>query len=194
MTYMNDDLKAVCVYCGSSAGNDDVYIKQGAQLGKALAEAAIKLVYGGGTTGLMGALAYASLNEGGDVAAIIPEFLTNFETTSKALEVFKDLTITQTMHERKHQMFERSDAFIAMPGGIGTLEEIVEIMTWAQLGQHKKPVVLLNINGFWDPLIMLLQHMQKEGFIHSKHLLDPIIVSDASEVIPAIRNKIHEVT
>jgi len=194
MTYMNDDLKAVCVYCGSSAGNDDVYIKQGAQLGKALAEAGIKLVYGGGTTGLMGALAYASLNEGGDVAAIIPEFLTNFETTSKALEVFKDLTITQTMHERKHQMFERSDAFIAMPGGIGTLEEIVEIMTWAQLGQHKKPVVLLNINGFWDPLIMLLQHMQKEGFIHSKHLLDPIIVSDASEVIPAIRNKIHEVT
>ncbi|PKB86787.1 Rossman fold protein, TIGR00730 family [Ewingella americana] len=193
MAYKNNDLKAVCVYCGSSSGNDEIYVKQAEQLGKILAEAGLKLVFGGGTTGIMGALAYGSLNKGGDVAAIIPDFLTEFETTSEALQIFKDLTVIQTMHERKYLMFERSDAFVALPGGIGTLEEVVEIMTWAQLGRHNKPVVLLNTNGYWDHLILLLQHMQQQGFIHSSHLLNPIIVSDVAEIIPAIRSKLQSI-
>jgi len=179
-------IKAVCVYCGSSPGRDVAYVEAGERLGHALAASGLTLIYGGGTHGVMGAVARGTLNNGGKVGAIIPRFLTNWETTTDALKMFEDLTITDTMHERKHRMFERSDAFVALPGGIGTVEEIVEIMTWAQLGQHRKPMVLVNIKDFWAPMMAMLDHIRSAGFLHRDHLLQPIVVDRAEDVIPAI--------
>ncbi|MGV1768177.1 LOG family protein [Rhizobium rhizogenes] len=182
----DNSIHAVCVYCGSSVGNDLAFMNAGTELGRALAEGQLKLIYGGGTTGLMGAVARGTLDVGGQVGAIIPSFLINREANQESLTLFEDLTITDTMHERKHQMFERSDAFVALPGGLGTVEEIVEIMTWGQLGQHCKPIVLLNINGFWNPLLALLNHLRDTGFIHSDHLLRLIVVERVEDVVPAI--------
>src|ERR1700761_4993704 len=179
-------IRAVCVYCGSSPGNDAAYVEAGERLGSALAAAGMRLIYGGGTTGVMGAVARGALQAGGEIGAIIPRFLINRETTKAALSQFNDVTITETMHERKHKMFERSDAFVALPGGIGTVEEIVEIMTWGQLGRHRKPIVLVNINGFWNPLIALLDHLRDAGFIHSAKLLQPIVAEQVKDVVPAI--------
>src|ERR1700749_1752952 len=169
-------IRAICVYCGSSPGNDAAYVEAGERLGSALAAAGGMLIYGGGTTGVMGAGAHGTLSAGGEVGAIIPRFLLNRETTKAALTKFNDVTITETMHERKHKMFERSDAFVALPGGFGTVEEIVEVMPWGQLGQHGKPMVFANINGFWDPMLGMLDHLRRTGFIHSSHLLRPIVV------------------
>lgn len=182
----NDTIRAVCVYCGSSPGNDVAYVEAGEQLGRALAVSGLTLIYGGGTHGVMGAVARATLENGGKVGAIIPRFLTTWETTTDALKMFEDLTITDTMHERKHKMFERADAFVALPGGIGTVEEIVEIMTWAQLGQHRKPMVLVNVRGFWDPMLAMLDHIRGAGFIHRDHLLRPVVVDRVEDIIPAI--------
>jgi uncharacterized protein (TIGR00730 family) len=179
-------IRAVCVYCGSSPGNDAAYVEAGERLGSALAAAGLRLIYGGGTTGVMGAIAHGTLSAGGEIGAIIPRFLINRETTKAALTQFNDVTITETMHERKHKMFERSDAFVALPGGIGTVEEIVEIMTWGQLGQHRKPMVFANINGFWDPMLGMLDHLRRAGFIHSGHLMQPIVVDRVEAIIPAI--------
>src|ERR1700742_159156 len=179
-------IRAVCVYCGSSPGNDTAYVEAGERLGSALAAAGVKLIYGGGTTGVMGDVAHGTLSAGGEVGAIIPGFLTNRETTKAALTRFSDVTITETMHERKQKMFERSDAFVALPGGIGTVEEIVEIMTWGQLGQHRKPMVFANIKGFWNPMLELLAHLRRAGFIHSSHLMRPIVVDRIEEIMPAI--------
>src|ERR1700723_1083548 len=119
-------VRAICVYCGSSAGNDAVYVEAGERLGSALAAAGVRLIYGGGTTGVMGAVAHGTLAAGGEAGAIIPSFVINRETTKAALPKFNDVTITETMHERKHKMYERSDAFVHVPGGIGPGEEIVE--------------------------------------------------------------------
>src|ERR1700723_187657 len=179
-------VRAICVYCGSSAGKEAVYVEAGERLGSALAAAGVRLIYGGGTTGVMGAVAHGTLGAGGEVGAIIPSFLINRETTEAALSTFSDVTITETMHERKHKMFERSDAFVALPGGIGTVEEIVEVMTWGQLGQHRKPVVLANITGFWDPMLGMFDHLRRTGFIHSGHLMQPIVVDRGEGIIPAI--------
>src|ERR1700733_8322667 len=147
---------AICVYCGSSAGNDAVYVEAGERLGSGLEAAGVRLIYGGGDPGVMARFAHGTLSAGGEVGAIIPRFLIDGETTKAALTKFYDVTITETMHERKHKMFERSDTFWALPGAIGTVEEIVGIMTWAQLGQHRKPMVFANINGFWDPMLGML--------------------------------------
>ncbi len=185
-----NNIKAVCVYCGSSPGSDGAYVEAGEQFGAALAASGLKLIYGGGTTGVMGAVARGALKGGGQVGAIIPKFLVGRETTEAALTMFGDLTITETMHERKRQMFERSDAFVALPGGLGTVEEIVEIMTWRQLGQHNKPMVFANINGFWDPMLALLDHLRRTGFIHSGHLLQPIVANRVDAIIPAIIDKL----
>jgi len=179
-------IRSVCVYCGSSTGNDPAFVEAAQVLGRLLAEAGIGLVYGGGIRGIMGAVAHGVQQSGGHVAAIIPTFLVNREANEAALEMFEDITVVDTMHQRKHLMFERSDAFVALPGGIGTLEEIVEIMTWAQLGHHRKPIVFANINGFWDPMLALLDHMRDQGFIHSGNLVQPIVVSSAEAIIPAI--------
>ncbi|MHB8284965.1 MAG: LOG family protein [Caulobacteraceae bacterium] len=186
-------IRAICVYCGSSPGNDAVYVKAGEQFGLTLAAAGVRLIYGGGTTGVMGAVAHAALGAGGEVGAVIPNFLINRETTKAALSTFKDVTITETMHERKHKMFERSDAFVALPGGIGTVEEIVEVLTWGQLGQHNKPIVFANINSFWDPVLSMFDHLRRTGFIHSDHLMQPIVVDRVEDILPAIFADAQEV-
>jgi uncharacterized protein (TIGR00730 family) len=158
----------------------------GRALGREIAEYGLRLVYGGGTKGIMGAVASGVLSGGGQVTGIIPEFLIDMEATRHSLGQLNELIVTPDMHARKHTMFERSDAFVALPGGIGTLEEIVEIMTWAQLGRHRKPIVLVNVNGFWDPLMTLVQHMAEAGFIHTAHLVQPLVIDAAEEVVPAL--------
>ncbi len=162
MTDMNK-IKTVCVYCGSGPGTDPRFVEAAIALGKALAESSIRLVYGGGSIGLMGAVATSVLDHGGMVTGIIPGFLTAREN---ALKRVQELIVTPDMHERKRLMFEHSDAFVALPGGIGTLEELVEQLTWQQLGRHSKPVLLANIDGFWEPLLALLAHMRATA-IHS---------------------------
>ena len=151
-----------------------------------MAEAGIQLVYGGGARGIMGAVARGTLEAGGRVTGIIPRFLINKEATQSALGNLDDVIVTEDMHTRKHTMFEKSDAFVALPGGIGTLEEVVEIMTWAQLGRHRKPIVFANIDGFWNPMLALLDHMRGENFVHTGHLVQPIVVDQAEAVVPAV--------
>ncbi|TSE12978.1 TIGR00730 family Rossman fold protein [Mesorhizobium intechi] len=179
-------IRSVCVYCGSSPGRDEIYAKAGHLLGRSIAKAGLRLVYGGGTRGIMGAVAEGALKAGGKVTGIIPRFLINREATESALDRLDELLITDNMHERKHKMFEKSDAFVALPGGIGTVEEIVEIMTWAQLGHHRKPIVFGNINGFWDPMTALLEHMTAEGFIHTAQRVKPLVVNDPEAIVAAI--------
>ncbi|ESY82041.1 TIGR00730 family Rossman fold protein [Mesorhizobium australicum] len=179
-------IRSVCVYCGSSPGHDEIYVKAGHLLGRSIAKAGLRLVYGGGTKGVMGAVAEGALKAGGKVTGIIPRFLINKEATETALDRLDELSITDNMHERKHKMFEKSDAFVALPGGIGTVEEIVEIMTWAQLGHHRKPIVFGNVNGFWDPMTALLDHMAAEGFIHTAQRVKPLVVNDPEAIVAAI--------
>jgi uncharacterized protein (TIGR00730 family) len=179
-------ISSICVYCGSQPGHDPAFRQAAQVLGRTMAENGIDLVYGGGTKGLMGAVADAVLSNGGKAIGIIPEFLMDKEASEQDLGQLTELHVTKDMHERKHLMFERSDAFVTLPGGIGTLEEIVEIMTWAQLGRHTKPMVLANINGFWDPLNALIGHMREAGFIHTGHLVRPLVIDRAEEIVPRI--------
>lgn len=179
-------IRSICVYCGSSPGNDPRYLDAARTLGHAIAEAGLRLIYGGGTRGIMGAVSDAALASGGNVTGIIPRFLLNREAAESELRRLTELIVTDDMHQRKHALFEHSDAFVAMPGGIGTLEEIIEIMTWAQLGHHSKPIVFASINRFWEPLTGLLNHMREAGFIHTANLVKPIVVSSAEAVVPAI--------
>ncbi|MER9880584.1 MULTISPECIES: TIGR00730 family Rossman fold protein [unclassified Mesorhizobium] len=179
-------IRSVCVYCGSSPGRDETYIKAGHLLGRSIAKSGLRLIYGGGTKGIMGAVAEGALKAGGKVTGIIPRFLINREATETALNRLDELVITDNMHERKHRMFEKSDAFVALPGGIGTVEEIVEIMTWAQLGHHRKPIVFGNVGGFWDPMLALLDHMATEGFIHTAQRVKPLVVEDPEAIVAAI--------
>jgi uncharacterized protein (TIGR00730 family) len=164
----------------------------GRALGREIAEYGLRLVYGGGTKGIMGAVASGVLSGGGQVTGIIPEFLIDMEATRHSLGQLNELIVTPDMHARKHTMFERSDAFVALPGGIGTLEEIVEIMTWGQLGRHEKPMVFANINGFWDPMMELIRHMAEEGFVHTSHRVQPLVINRISDIIPAIRKHAAE--
>ena len=179
-------IRSVCVYCGSSPGRDDIYAKAGHLLGRSLAKSGLRLVYGGGTKGIMGAVAEGALKAGGKVTGIIPRFLINKEATETALDRLDELVITDNMHERKHKMFEKSDAFVALPGGIGTVEEIVEIMTWGQLGHHRKPIVFANVKGFWNPMLALIDHMSSEGFIHTAQRVKPLVVNDPEAIVAAI--------
>jgi uncharacterized protein (TIGR00730 family) len=179
-------IRSVCVYCGSSPGRDETYVKAGHLLGRSIARSGLRLIYGGGTKGIMGAVAEGALRAGGKVTGVIPRFLINKEATETALDRLDELVITDNMHERKHRMFEKSDAFVALPGGIGTVEEIVEIMTWAQLGHHRKPIVFGNVKGFWDPMLALLDHMSTEGFIHTAQRVKPLVVDDPEAIVAAI--------
>ena len=179
-------IRSICVYCGSSPGNNDLYLKAGHTLGRAIAQTGLQLVYGGGGKGIMGAVADGALRSGGKVTGIIPRFLMAKEATQAALQRLDEFIVTENMHERKHMMFEKSDAFVALPGGIGTVEEIIEIMTWAQLGHHRKPIVFANVGGFWNPMLALLDHMRAEGFIHTGHLVNPLVVDAAEAIVPAI--------
>jgi uncharacterized protein (TIGR00730 family) len=180
------EIRSICVYCGSSPGRDPLYVEAAEVLGRAMAETGLRLVYGGGGKGIMGTVAASVSAAGGTVVGIIPRFLISKEATEAALARLDDLVVTEDMHTRKHRMFEESDAFVALPGGIGTLEEIVEIMTWAQLGRHAKPIVLANIGGFWTPLIKLLDHMRETGFLHTAHKIAPLVIDDAADIVPAI--------
>src|ERR1700689_4127272 len=155
-------INAICVYCGSSPGTDPAFAKAARDFGKILAESGVRLVYGGGSIGLMGAIAGSVIEHGGAATGIIPEFLTAKERPRRLAQ---ELIVTRDMHERKRTMFERADAFVALPGGIGTLEEVVEKLTWAQLGRHKKPILFANINGYWNPLLALIAHMRDLEFM-----------------------------
>ncbi len=177
-------IRNICVYCGSSAGADPAFIAAGKYLGTAMARTGIGLVYGGGGgDGLMGTIARAALSAGGYVTAIIPAFLKERE---EMLEGTQELIVVDDMHARKRMMFDRADAFVALPGGIGTLEELVEQMTWRQLDRHAKPVVIADINGFWQPLLTLLSHMGKTGFVRPSFTANYHVSHCVTEVLPAL--------
>jgi uncharacterized protein (TIGR00730 family) len=177
-------IKTICVYCGSGPGSNPRFIEAAIALGKILAENRIRLVYGGGSIGLMGALATSVLDHGGTVTGIIPDFLTSREN---ALTRVQELVVTPDMHERKRLMFERSDAFVALPGGVGTLEELVEQLTWKQLGRHTKPILLANIDGFWEPLLALLAHMRATQFIRPTLAVDVLKAERVEDILPRLR-------
>lgn len=173
----------ICVYCGSGPGTDPRFVTAATAFGAILADNDIGLVYGGGSVGLMGAAAAATLAKGGRVTGIIPEFLSNRE---RPFSDAQELIVTRDMHERKRIMFERSDAFVALPGGVGTLEELVEQLTWAQLGRHKKPILAANIGGFWDPLCALLDHMQRLAFIRPGLSVTLLVADKVEDILPKL--------
>lgn len=172
-----NELKSITVFCGSSEGNDSQIITQAIKLGETLAKENITLVYGAAKIGIMGKIAAAALKQKGKVIGVIPEFLKQKEVVHLGLN---ELITTKNMHQRKLKMHELSDGFIALPGGFGTLEELFEIITWAQLGLHQKPIGLLNCNGFYNDLIMMLEKMTAKGFLKIENL-DILIVDDDIE-------------
>src|SRR5437762_4374611 len=188
MVYMDqiktEPIKTVCVYCGSGSGSSPRFVEAALALGKSFAENSIRLVYGGGSLGMMGAIATSVLEQGGSVTGIIPDFLTAREN---ALTRVQEMIVTPDMHERKRLMFERSDAFVALPGGIGTLEELVEQLTWQQLGRHTKPVLLANIDGFWEPLLALLAHMRATEFIRPSLAVEILQAERVEDILPRLR-------
>ncbi len=176
-------IKKICVYCGSGPGSDPAFVDAARAFGKIMGENGIGLVFGGGSVGLMGEIAGAVLDHGGEVVGIIPKFLINREHAMRRGEV----VVTRDMHERKQLMFEHADAFVALPGGVGTLEELVEQMTWAQLGRHKKPILLANIKGFWDPLCKLLDHMETLQFIRPGLQVNYLVADKAEDILPTLQ-------
>jgi len=174
----------VCVYCGSAPGHDPVLLRAAERFGAILAENGVGLVYGGGNLGLMGAVARATLAAGGRVTGIIPGFLAKREHMLKDAH---ELLVVDDMHSRKRLMFEKADAFVAFPGGIGTLEELVEQLTWVQLGRHDKPVLIADLQGFWAPLLALLDHMRDAGFIRRPYEARYLVCDDVEAILPALR-------
>jgi uncharacterized protein (TIGR00730 family) len=154
--------KRICVFCASSLGNDEAYAQAAAKMGLLLAKQGLGLVYGGGNNGLMGALADACLRAGGEVWGVIPQNLVDREFAHRGVQ---HLEVVQTMHQRKARMAELAKAFIALPGGVGTLEEIFEVLAWSQLGLHRKPAGILNVKGYYDPLLEFLGRARSQGFI-----------------------------
>jgi uncharacterized protein (TIGR00730 family) len=181
-------INAVCVYCGSSPGTEPDFVEAARKLGKILAENGIRLIYGGGSVGLMGAVAESVLEHGGAATGIIPEFLTKRE---RPRQLAQELIVTSDMHERKRTMFERADAFVALPGGLGTLEELVEQLTWAQLGRHKKPILIANVSGYWDPLLILIEHMRAIKFMPPAIQVNFLVTERVEDVLPMLRTAAH---
>src|ERR671912_171744 len=177
------EIRTICVYCGSGRGSEPAFFEAAVALGRALVEAGIGLVYGGGNIGLMGTIAHTVLERGGHVTGIMPQFLKSRE---RMLDEVQETIIVPDMHTRKRLMFERADAFVALPGGIGTLEELVEQMTWAQLGQHTKPILMLSVKGFWRPLLQLFAHMRQCGFIRAGLELNYLVAEEVEDVIPML--------
>ncbi len=184
-------IRTVCVYCGSGPGTDSAFMDAARRLGEILAIEGVGLVYGGGSRGLMGAVATSVLDHGGHVTGIIPEFLQNREQTLKRAQ---EIIVTPDMHVRKQTMFDKADAFVALPGGIGTLEELVEQLTWAQLGRHKKPILIMNIKNFWDPLCALLDHMRRLEFIRLELGVTLLVAERPEDVLPKLRAAAAAVT
>jgi uncharacterized protein (TIGR00730 family) len=192
---MNDSsvinkIRKICVYCGSGPGNDPAFVKAAREFGEVLAGNNIGLVYGGGNVGLMGEIAHSVLINGGKVTGIIPDFLVQREHAKGNID---NLIVTRDMHERKQKMFEHADAFVALPGGIGTLEELVEQLTWVQLGRHKKPVLLANIKGFWNPLRALIDHMKRLKFIRDDLSFELLVADRIADILPMLRKAIAPV-
>jgi len=179
------NINAVCVYCGSSPGTDPAFVEAARNFGKILAENGVRLVFGGGSIGLMGALADSLINHGGAATGVIPGFLTAQERPRRLAQ---ELIVTQDMHERKRIMFERADGFVALPGGLGTLEELVEQLTWAQLGRHKKPILIADINGYWDPLLTLLDHMRAVKFVPTTSPVHLLVAKRVEDILPMLRD------
>lgn len=175
-------LESTCVFCGSSNDADPAFLSAAGTLGKALADAGIRLVYGGGGVGLMGAVAGGAHKAGGEVLGVIPTFLVAAE---RALEVVEHV-IVDNMHERKMLMFQRSDSFVILPGGIGTLEEVVELLSWRRLGLHEKPVVFYNPDGFWEPLFRLFQHTVDARLTPPDFMDAWVAVDTVDQIVPAL--------
>ena len=170
-------VRSLCVFCGSSVGSKPAFIGAAIAFGKVLAEQKIRLVYGGGRVGLMGAIADSVLNNGGEATGVIPKHLVAREVAHQGLS---DLRIVESMHERKALMAELSDGFVAMPGGLGTLEEFFEVWTWGQLGLHRKPYALLNVAGFYDPLVEFIDQLVELKFVKPEHRKMLIVESDVA--------------
>lgn len=175
-------IQRICVYCGSGPGADPAFAAAARQFGQILAENRVGLVYGGGAIGLMGEISAAVLDRGGEAIGVMPKFLVQREHARER----GDMIVTADMHERKQRMFELADAFVALPGGVGTLEEVVEQMTWAQLGRHKKPILLANVRGFWDPLCALLDHMAELHFIRSGLEVKYLVADRVADILPML--------
>ncbi len=182
---MADRIKTVCIFSGSSSGNRDIYIQEALKLGKAVSEKRLSLVYGGGNIGLMKAAASAALEGGAQVTGIIPELIAE---KVQPLDGVKTITVP-SMHERKAKMYSLSGAFIALPGGTGTLEELIEVITWNQLGYHLKPVGLLNTEGYYDPLISMFDRAVNEGFFKQGHREALIIEENPEKLLENVLNK-----
>jgi uncharacterized protein (TIGR00730 family) len=176
-------VRNIGVYCGSSKGADPIYEAAARKLGEAMAKAGIGLVFGGGAMGLMGAISSSVLANGGGVTGIIPGFLVGQEGLLPGL---RDYIIVDSMHERKRLMFEHADAFVALPGGIGTLEELTEQLSWVQLERHTKPVVIANIRGFWKPLLDLFAHMRERRFIQPPFEVRYLVAEKCEDILPMI--------
>ncbi len=182
-THIAPKLQSICVYCGSGTGRSAAFAEAARSLGRILAASRIGLVYGGGSLGLMGEIARSVLDHGGHITGIIPGFLGERE---RMLTEAQELIVVEDMHQRKQLMFAKSDAFVALPGGLGTLEEFVEQLTWSQLGRHTRPIVLANIEGFFDPLLVQFDSMVTEGFIRPGLDLNLIVVERVEDIVPAI--------
>lgn len=181
-TEMPRKLRSLCVFCGSRSGTAPVYEEAALRLAEELAARNIRLIYGGGGVGLMGIVARKLMALGGEVVGVIPDFL-------QEIEGYDDITrviVTRSMHERKQAMFDLSDAFVSLPGGIGTLDETLEMMTWSQLNQHSRPISLLNLEGYWDPLISLLTSVIDKGFGEASIRDDLIVSGDVADIIERI--------
>ncbi len=177
------EIRNICLYCGASSGADPQFADAAEAFGRAVAAAGVGLVYGGASCGLMGAAARAALGAGGRVIGIIPDFFDDREIAAQGLT---ELVVTRDMHERKMLMFERADAFVALPGGVGTLEELAEQLTWIQLGRHDKPLVIADIGGFWRPLLDLMSHMRDAAFIRAPWEVSYMVAERVEDILPMI--------
>lgn len=177
-------MRSICVFCGASAGHDAGYASAAASFGQLLASEGIELVWGGGNVGLMGIVADSVLAEGGRTYGVIPSFMAERELAHPQAT---EMVVVDSMHARKAAMADRADAFVALPGGFGTLDELFEIVTWAQLHIHAKPVGLLNVRGFFDPLLSMVRHMSAEGFIKAPHLGLLHVAGDSAQLLRAMR-------
>ena len=180
-------MKSIAVFCGSSSGSKDYYYEQAFNLGKKLAHLEIDMIYGGSNAGLMGAVANGALSEGGKVVGVIPEFLVDKELAHEGLS---ELILVKSMHERKYKMNELCDGVIALPGGYGTLDELFEMLTWGQLGLHKKPVALYNIHGYYNALINLVQHMVSSGFLKESNQKMLLINEDLDALLKELNEDV----
>ncbi|PGK38368.1 TIGR00730 family Rossman fold protein [Bacillus anthracis] len=181
-------MKSICVFCGSNYGESEEYKNAAEKLGEYLGEKNITLIYGGGKVGLMGSVANSALQVGGNVVGIIPEFLRDKEIAHQGIT---DLIVVDSMHSRKQKMNDMADGFIVLPGGYGTYEEMFEVLSWGQIGIHKKPVGLLNVDGFFDPLIDMLQHTVEKGFARPENLSLILSSTNIEDLLKKMKNYNH---